>query len=176
MAADRPRAGPYQETRQRQAMHLARPGTGRPGGRWSVTRAAAAFAAAAALALAACDGPGIASPRRVTIATTGAGASALSVVGSWRRIVYFIDDFGISRSSETTWQFGSDGTAVRVQVARNYTFGLVDVLVSAGQYRMEGTRVIIDLTSPSVTQLSYDVRRTGDQLEIAGQLYVRVTS
>lgn len=151
-------------------------GTGRRTWRVTRQRAVAAAVAVATLACVACDGPGIASPRRVTIATTGGGAGALSVVGNWRRIVYFIDDFGISRSTETTWQFASDGSAVRVQVARNYSFGLVDVLVSAGRYRVEGTRILIDLTSPSVTQLSYEVRRNGDQLEIAGQPYVLVTS
>lgn len=135
---------------------------------------AAAVAAVAAVALVACDGPGIASPRRVRIATTGNGAAALSVAGNWRRIVYFVDDFGISRSSETTWQFGADGSVVRVQVARNYTYGLADVLVSAGRYRMDGTRVVIDLATPSSSQLTYDVRRTGNQLELAGELYLQV--
>ncbi|MCC6928039.1 MAG: hypothetical protein IT359_03510 [Gemmatimonadaceae bacterium] len=150
--------------------------TARNAARATALASALTFALTLTLTLSACDGPGIASPRRVTIATTGTGTGALSVVGSWRRVVFFIDDFGLSRSSETTWQFGRDGTAVRVQVARNYSYGLADVLVSAGRYRMEGTRVIIDLTSPSTTQLSYDVRRTGDQLEIAGQLYLLVTS
>ena len=142
----------------------------------AVRRALLGLAAAAvSLALGGCDGPGIASPRRVTIATTGAGAASLSIVGNWQRIVYFVDDFGISRATETTWQFGSDGTVVRVQVARNITFGLVDVLVSAGRYRMDGSRVTIDLATPTTTQLAYEVRRTGSQLELAGQLYLLVS-
>lgn len=129
---------------------------------------------ALALFVVACDGSGIVSPRRVRIATTGGAAASQAIVGTWRRTVYFVDDFGISRSSETSWQFAADGAATRVQVARNFTFGLVDVFISAGRYRLEGTRVIIDLVTPTPAQLTYDVRRTGSELELAGQLYLLV--
>lgn len=139
-----------------------------------VARRRAVCCAAALLLAVGCDGPGVVSPGRVRIATTGGVAASQAIVGTWRRTVYFVDDFGISRSTETSWQFGADGTAARAQVARNYTFGLVDVLVSAGRYRVEGTRVIIDLVTPTPTQLAYEVRRTGNELELSGQVYVLV--
>jgi hypothetical protein len=130
-------------------------------------------AALAALALA-CDGPGVVSPHRVTIAQEGGVPASQALVGTWRRIVYFIDGDGVARSSETTWQFTSGGGASRVQVARNYTDGISDVLVSAGQFRVEGTRIVVDLTTPSVTRLVYEVRRSGNQLELAGEPYLLV--
>lgn len=139
-----------------------------------VARRQAPWCVAALLLAVGCDGPGVVSPGRVRIATTGGVSASQAIVGTWRRTVYFVDDFGFSRSTETSWQFGADGTAARAQIARNYTVGLVDVLVSAGRYRVEGTRVVIDLVSPTPTQLAYEVRRTGNELELAGQVYVLV--
>lgn len=135
---------------------------------------AAALVAVGALGAVGCDGPGVVSPRRGVVGQVGGGGAAAAVVGTWRRTIYFIDDFGYAHSSETSWQFGADGAAARVQVTRNLTFGIADVLVSAGRYRVEGTRLVIDLITPSPVQLSYEVRRTGTQLEIAGEAYLLV--
>ena len=129
-----------------------------------------------ATGLLACDGPGVVSPTRGLVGRAGVGSASSSVVGTWRRTLFFIDDFGIARSSETTWRFTSDLGAARVQVSRNLTFGLVDVLVSAGRYRLNNTTVIIDLITPTPLQLQFEVRLTGDQLELAGQTYLRVRS
>lgn len=126
------------------------------------------------LLTAGCDGPGVVSPRSGVRGRAGTLAVSQSLVGSWRRAVYFVDDFGIARSSETTWQFAADGAVARVQVARNLTFGLADVLVSAGRYRIENARLLIDFVSPATSRLSFDIRRTGNQLEIAGELYLAV--
>lgn len=134
----------------------------------------AALAVMGAVAATACDGPGVVSPQRGAVARTGSSTAASSLVGTWRRTVYFIDDFGYAHSSETSWQFSADGAMARVQVTRNLTFGIADVLVSAGRYRVEGTRVVIDIITPTPTQLSYEVRRTGNQLEIAGEPYLLV--
>ena len=122
----------------------------------------------------ACDGPGVVSPRHAATLGSGTTAAAAGVVGTWQRTIFFIDDFGIARSSESTWQFTAGGAATRITVSRNLTFGLVDVQVAAGRYRLEGAQVIIDLVSPSPVQLQLAVRLVADQLELAGQLYLRV--
>ena len=131
---------------------------------------------ALATGLLACDGPGVVSPTRGVVGRAGVTSASLSLVGTWRRTIFFVDDVGIARSSETTWQFAADGGAARVQVSRNFTFGLADVLVSAGRYRLSNTTIIIDLVTPSPLQLQFEVRLTGDQLELAGQTYLRVRS
>ncbi len=122
----------------------------------------------------ACDGPGVVSPRGAAVVRSGVTSASANLAGTWRRAVFFVDDFGIARSSETTWHFTADGAATRVQVTRNLSLGLADVIVSAGRYRFENTSIIIDLVAPSPAQLQLSVRIAGDQLELAGQTYLRV--
>jgi hypothetical protein len=122
----------------------------------------------------ACDGPGVVGPTTTRLTRIGATNPASALVGTWRRAVFFLDDFNYSRSSETTYQFAADGAAVRVQVARNYTLGLADILVSAGRWRLEGSRLVIDFVSPSTFQLALDMRLVGDQLDLGGQVFLRV--
>ncbi|MBK8248330.1 MAG: hypothetical protein IPK85_13125 [Gemmatimonadetes bacterium] len=122
----------------------------------------------------ACDGPGIAGPTTARIGRVGGSNTSAALLGAWRRAIFFLDDFNYSRSSETTYQFAADGTAVRVQVARNHTLGLADILVSAGRWRLEGARLVIDFVSPSPFQVALDMRLVGDQLELGGQLFLRV--
>lgn len=131
-------------------------------------------ALAVALVAGACDGPGVVSPGRPVIGISGGASASTSIVGTWRRTLFFLDDFGIARSSETSWQFTADGTVTRILVSRNLTFGLVDVLVSAGRYQLQGARVAIDFVTPSPWQLTLDVRRVGNELELAGQRYLPV--
>lgn len=130
--------------------------------------------AALVLLVAGCDGPGVASPGRPIVGVSGAGSAGASVVGTWRRAIFFLDDFGIARSSETSWQFTADGAVTRVLVSRNLTFGLVDVQVGAGRYQLQGTRIVIDFVTPAPAQLTLEVRRVGNELELAGQRYLPV--
>ena len=141
----------------------------------TAARARRLWTAACLLATLSCDGPGVASPRNGVVLGGGTAASALSVVGTWRRLVVFVDDFGFARSSETTWQFGADGAVARVLVTRNLSLGLIDVLVSAGRYRLSNDQVIVDLVTPSPVQLQLSLRLVGEQLELAGQTYLRVS-
>jgi hypothetical protein len=127
-----------------------------------------------AIALGGCDGPGINSPTSGRVARAGGVAPGQSLVGSWRRAIFFLDDFNYSRSNETTFQFASDGTFFRVQVARNFTLGLTDVLVSAGRWRLSGTQLVLDFVTPSAFQLVLDLRIFSSELELAGQTYFRV--
>ena len=128
------------------------------------------------LALVGCDGPGVAGPAGGRVARTGGASPALALVGSWRRTVFFLDEFNYARSSETTFQFNLDGSVVRVQIARNHTLGLADALVTTGLWRMDGAQVVLDFVTPTRFQLTLEVRIVGDQLDLAGQTYLRVTS
>lgn len=128
-----------------------------------------------ALLLGACDGPGVVGPGRVSLGRGGAASPAASLVGTWRRIVYFLDDFNYARSAETSIQFAADGSVIRVQVARNHTLGLADVVVAAGRWRWQGSTITLDFVTPSPFTLTLDARITGDQLELAGQAFLRVS-
>lgn len=121
-----------------------------------------------------CDGPGIVGLSTARLGRIGAPSASTGVEGTWRRVLYFLDDFGYARASETTYQFAADGTAVRIQVARNFTLGLADAVVSAGRWRLDNSRLTIDFVSPSTFQLAFDSRRVGDQLELGGQVFLRV--
>jgi hypothetical protein len=128
----------------------------------------------AVMLLAACDGPGVASPGRVRFGQVGSDDLSAAIVGTWRRAVFFLDDVGIARSSETTWQFASDGTVVRVLLARNITDGIADAQVSAGRYRLENATLLVDFITPAPSQLSFTIGRSGNQLTIAGEPYLLV--
>lgn len=126
--------------------------------------------------LAACDGPGVVGPNSVRLARAGSTPTATALVGTWRRAIFFLDDFGYSRSTETTFQFAADGSLVRVQIARNFTLGLVDVLVDAGRWRLNGSLVILDYATPTTFQVSLPFSVVGDQLDLAGQTFLRVVN
>jgi hypothetical protein len=132
-------------------------------------------AAAALLFGAACGGEYLAGPGGARIARSGAIGSIEPLVGTWRRAVFFVDDFGISRATETTWRFAADGSASRTLVTRNLTLGVADVYLAAGRWRTAGNQLVIDLDTPSPAQLQFTTRVVGDQLELSGELYLRAT-
>lgn len=131
-----------------------------------------------ATALVACDGPGVVSPgnRTTIIARVGGSSTSGAVAGTWRSALFFVDEFNISRTTETTWQFGTDGTAARIVVARNLTFGLVDVQTAAGRWRVEGSALVVDFVTPSVFQVLLSMQLAGDQLTLAGETFLRASS
>jgi hypothetical protein len=127
----------------------------------------------------ACAGPsdGVAGPGTLRVARPGGSTNAsVSIVGTWRRAFFFFDDFGISRSTETIWQFSPDGTAARTIITRNLDFGLTDVQLSVGRWETSGSTVVINIISPSAVRFEFSVRVAGDQLELAGEQYLRVTT
>ncbi|MEO7963288.1 MAG: hypothetical protein ABIT38_05190 [Gemmatimonadaceae bacterium] len=128
------------------------------------------------LALAACAGPsdGVAGPGVVQIARPGSSNSAVALLGTWRRAEFFVDDLGFTRSAETTWIFSPDRSATRTTVTRNIDLGLTDVQLTAGTWRLSDTNVIIDVISPAPVRFEFTVRVVGNQLELAGQSYLRV--
>lgn len=143
--------------------------------RMSVRKASTLLAPAIAMLLAAaCDGPGVAGPGRMRFGQVGSVDLSTAIVGTWRRAVFFLDDFGVARSSETSWQFGSDGSVVRVLLSRNLTYGLADAQVSSGRYRLENSTLRVDFITPAPSRLSFTIGRSGDQLTIAGEPYLLV--
>lgn len=133
-------------------------------------------ATAASLMLgAACVGEYVSAPGGARIARSGAIGSIEPLVGTWRRAVFFVDDFGISRASETTWRFAADGSASRTLVTRNLMLGVADVFLAAGRWRTAGNQLVIDLETPSPVQLQFTTRVVGDQLELSGELFLRAT-
>ena len=66
-----------------------------------------------ALTLAACDSGRLGAPRGATLGGVGgtSNAGAARIVGTWRRILYFLADDGSASASETTWRFNADGSA-----------------------------------------------------------------
>jgi hypothetical protein len=129
-----------------------------------------------ALALAlACDGPGVVTPAGSNpIGFGSSSATSSQVTGTWQRTIFFFDDFGFAQSSETTWQFSSDGTAVRSVVARNLTLGFADVLLATARWRVQGSQLIIDFITPTPGQIQLEFRLQGSQLILAGDTYSRV--
>lgn len=128
-------------------------------------------------ALAACsEGPGVAGPDNRGISRGGSGPGAsTALVGTWRRAIFFIDDFGFARSTETSFIFTADGAASRLRVDRNLTFGLFDTQLEVGQWQLNGNSLIINFASPSAFELTLSVQITGDQLVLSGQTFLRVS-
>jgi hypothetical protein len=138
----------------------------------SVRRLSIAFL----VALAACDSGRLGAPlgsSNGTAGTTGTTA-ATSLVGTWRRIIYFLADDGSASSSETTWRFNANGTASRLSVTRNYTAGLADAQSVDARYEALTSTVRITYLAPSSGTFEYSYRVSRDTLYLASQAYARV--
>jgi hypothetical protein len=132
---------------------------------------------AGALAGAGCDVQGLIGPRGNQMASFGGSPTSTttaSLAGTWRHALFFVDDFGFTNSTETTWQFSGDGTALRTIVTRNITLGTSDATITVARWRVSGTRVIIDFVSPTTGTIELAFSVQGNQLILAGQTFTRV--
>ena len=130
-----------------------------------------------ALALAACGRDNLLlGPEGVIAGGNGTrpGGITTDVVGTWRFAIFFTDDVGIPRSSETTWQFSSDGAAIRTVVARNFAVGLADATVATGRWTVEGSELVIEFLPPQSGTARLPFRRDGETLVLSGAPFVRV--
>jgi hypothetical protein len=117
--------------------------------------------------------------------TGGTGGSsggnvASRIAGSWSHIVYFYDDYGDFRSSQTVWSFSEDGVAVRTVYARNETWGTSDAQVSIARWRVDAGHVEITWQPPFAGTSRYAYRLEssaafGEVLYLAETPYVPVT-
>jgi hypothetical protein len=130
------------------------------------------------LLVAACDGGRLSAPGDGTLGTAGTGATGTTasseLVGTWRRILYFLAEDGSASSSETTWRFNADGSASRVLVTRNYTAGLADAQTVAARWEPLVQSVRITYLPPSAGTFEFSYRVTGDTLYLASQAYGRI--
>ena len=128
------------------------------------------------LVAAACDGGRLGAPAGGVLGgtgTTGANASS-GLVGTWRRILYFLAEDGSASSSETTWRFNADGTASRLSVTRNYTAGLADAQTVDARWEALTQTVRITYLSPSSGTFEFSYRVNRDTLYLASQAYARI--
>ncbi len=128
------------------------------------------------LAASACsEGTGVVGPGNFGVSRGGAGTNAsTALVGTWRRAIFFIDDIGFARSTETSFIFAADGSVSRLRVDRNLTFGLFDSQLDVGQWQLTGNSLVINFVSPSAFQITLSVQLTGEQLVLSGQTFLRV--
>lgn len=125
--------------------------------------------------LAACGGYGPSEPYlRKTGVAFGSDSAAPNIVGTWRRRVTFIDEYGFVNVFETTWTFDAFGNAVRNEVTASVTLGEADTTVTTGVWRFDGPLVAITFLQPSPGQLRMDVLVQGNVMTLGGQEYLRV--
>lgn len=113
-------------------------------------------------------------PIRATTGGSNASVLAEAVLGTWQRIVIFIDDAGIPRSSETTWRFDQGGSTARTVVARDLASGLSDPVVTTGRWRVEDSSLVVAFDPPTGGETRYSASVSGDTLFLASQAYMRV--
>lgn len=124
--------------------------------------------------LAACDSGRLGAPRGSTLGGTGGTTAASGIVGTWRRIVYFLADDGSASSSETTWRFSGDGSASRLSVTRNFTAGLADAQTVDARWEALTQSIRVTFLPPSSGTFEYSYRISRDTLYLASQGYARV--
>ena len=129
-------------------------------------------------AVVACDSGRLNAPVGGTLGSRGTGTTgsttASGLVGTWRRILYFLADDGSASSSETTWRFNADGTASRLSVTRNFTAGLADAQSVDARWEALTETVRITYLPPSTGTFEFSYRVTRDTLFLASQAYGRI--
>lgn len=108
--------------------------------------------------------------------TGGGGSTATSaILGTWRRILFFIAEDGSAGSNETTWRFNGDGTAWRLSVTRNFTAGIADAQTVDARWELLPQAVRITFLPPSSGTFEFSFRVSADTLYLASQAYGRVS-
>jgi hypothetical protein len=137
------------------------------------------FSIVSLILFAACDSGRLGAPLGSTIGTPGTtgttGTTTPSgLVGTWRRILYFLAADGSASSSETTWRFNANGTASRLSVTRNFTAGLSDAQSLDARWEALTQTVRITYLPPSSGTFEFSYRISRDTLYLASQGYARV--
>jgi len=128
------------------------------------------------LAVTACDSGRLGAPQGTLGGGTGTTGTSIAsgLVGTWRRILYFLEADGSAASSETTWRFNADGSANRITVTRNYTAGLADAQTVDARWEALTQTVRITYLPPSSGTFEFSYRVSRDTLYLASQGYVRI--
>ena len=129
----------------------------------------------AALLLAGCESSRLGGPLGSAGGTGTTGSpSGSDLVGTWRRILFFIAEDGSSGSNETTWRFNANRTASRLTVTRNFTAGISDAQAVDAQWEPLAQSVRITFLPPSSGTFEFPYRIAADTLFLASQAYGRV--
>ena len=98
-----------------------------------------------------------------TVGGGGGSTAAAPFLGRWFRFEAFSSG-GAARTSETWWDFRTDGTATRTLVTTNLTDGLAEVLVWHARWRQIGSEVEITYTSPvtGTVRFAWSIERGGN--------------
>lgn len=125
--------------------------------------------------LSACDSKGrVTGPEApLVFGSPGVSAANTLVVGTWTLRFTFVDDFGVPKSTETTWAFNADGSAVRSVITRSFLDGIADRQDSFARWTVQGDQVVIDFTAPFTGRVPLTFQRNGDLLILGGQTFVR---
>ncbi|HET7585137.1 MAG TPA: hypothetical protein VFK13_09520 [Gemmatimonadaceae bacterium] len=127
---------------------------------------------AIAAGAASCDGDAILGIQTGTPGSVGGGGGGSSnlapeLVGRWRHTEIFNTPNSI-QSSQTVWEFRSDGIAVRTITVVDLTTGVGDVITSTGSWSTNGLVVTISFFPPDFGSVSFDFRIVGGVLTLGG--------
>jgi hypothetical protein len=139
--------------------------------RFRVGLFAASFAVLAAVGCGSSLGPG----DLQRAAVSGTDSASQQITGTWRRVVAYIDEYGLVNSRETIWTFDPTGNAVSTMIIASVSLGTADTTITTGQWRIEGALVVIDFLSPTPGQTRLDAIVQGNVLFLGGDQYLRVS-
>ena len=105
---------------------------------------------------------------------TGSDSAQPNIVGTWRRDITVIDEYGFVNSVAQTWTFDQFGNAERVEVRANVSLDVADTVTTTGFWRFDGPLVVINFLEPTPGQLRMDVLVQGNVMTLGGQVYLRV--
>lgn len=104
------------------------------------------------------------------------GPRAQALVGHWTRIIYFSDLSGALHASQTTWSFRPDGSATRLVITTNLSFGVSTTAATEVLWRTEGSSLIITFLSPPTGTVRFQYRIQGDLLHLGNDRFERVVT
>ncbi len=99
--------------------------------------------------------------------------STSGVVGTWTRSVSFVDEFGATKTTETTWVFNADGSATRTITVRSSAAGPTTTTESTARWQVQADQVAIDFVTPSPARVTLQFSRVGDSLILGGETFLR---
>ena len=95
------------------------------------------------------------------------------VVGTWIRSVSVVDEFGATKTTETTWIFNSDGSATRTIIVRNSAAGPTQTTESTARWQVQGDQLALDFLTPISGRVTIIFTRVGDSLILGGETFLR---
>lgn len=131
--------------------------------------------ALALVVLSACDSKGRVTGPEAPLVFGSPGPSVASslVVGTWTFKFASVDEFGVARSTETTWAFNADGSAIRSTITRNFLDAIVSRQDAFARWEAQLDQIVIEFLTPFTGRVPLSFQRDGDRLILGGQTFVR---